>query len=143
MEISIKTLGFCSFHDQIIECGLKHDTAISSYPPLFPLLVAMRNCIPVKGEAWDRTLVVISGPGRHSSAVLAHRHAQAVAIYYVEVGGAPIRIEGRAYEPEPDECIYIPPDCLHEVPKHHARRVIVAMLVSGVELNPWEADTYA
>ena len=143
MEISTQTLGFCSFHERIIECGYKHDTAIESDDTLLPLLVAMRNCIPVRGEAWDRTLVVISGPGRHSSAVLAHRHAEAVAIYYVEVGGAPVRIEGRRYEPQPDECIYIPSDYLHEVPKHHARRVIVAMLVSGVELNPWEADTYA
>ena len=99
-------------------------------PLTFTLLGRMRELVPKPGH--DVHSVV---PLRwlRGDEVAEHAHPEWTVIFYAQLGDPPVPviIDGEVYTPAPGECLVLPPNTPHAVPKSHSDipRISIAMRV--------------
>ena len=93
-------------------------------------LAQMRELVPKPGH--DVHSVV---PLRwlRGDEVAEHTHPEWTVIFYAQLGDPPVPviIDGEVYTPEPGECLVLPPNTPHAVPRSHSDtpRISIAMRV--------------
>ena len=85
----------------------------------------MRSHVPKDGTDYVKAISVVV---RGKDYIPEHTHQEHTVLYYIEPSG-PIVIDGKPYQPEQGEFLYLEPNVPHSVPSVTEPRYSIAMLV--------------